>query len=185
MKPVFQFLVSPLEGKRYDNTHKLATGGELILSVSQEDHTVTQRYATVLGIPFWYDGGMEAGDTVIVHHNVFRKFYGTDGKEKDSSNYIRDDVYAIGPDEFFLYRKPGGNWQAPNPYIFVSPVPNADNRYTTDSLKLMFGKVEYSCCETIPPGSMVSFQPDCEYEFKIDGRILYRMYKRNITLMES
>ena len=35
------------------------------------------------------------------------------------------------------------------------------------------------------PGDKVSFQPNSEYEFKIDEEKLYRMYTNNITLKDG
>ena len=37
----------------------------------------------------------------------------------------------------------------------------------------------------ILPGDKVSFQPNSEYEFKIDDEKLYRMYTNNITLKDG
>ncbi len=36
--------------------------------------------------------------------------------------------------------------------------------------------------EDVSKGDIVAFAPDSEYEFRIDGEILYRMYNKNICL---
>jgi len=36
--------------------------------------------------------------------------------------------------------------------------------------------------EGVSVGDVVSFTPDSEYEFKINGDLVYRMYNRNICL---
>ena len=79
--------------------------------------------------------------------------------------------------ELFLYRKPNGEWKAPTPYMFVEPIPSEG----MGSFKKLYGKITYSSDPMVSAGQEVSFQPDSEYEFKIDGKLMYRMYKRNLV----
>jgi hypothetical protein len=179
MKPIFEFIVEPLDGKRYDNERS-----GLITSVSIEDHKSTQRHAKVIETYLGYIGPIEPGDTIIVHHNVFREFYDIHGKRKPGNNHFKDNLFLVDEYNMYMYRKPGGDWQAVDPYIFVSPVKSDDRMFDTSVLKQLFGRVEYSSTELIPKGSLVSFQPECEYEFWIEDNLMYRMYERNITLIE-
>ena len=73
MKSPNQFIVKPINGKRYDNTKDIG-GIDLIVSTSEEDHKFSNRYAEVVATPLSYSGPIEPGDTLLVHHNVF-KFY--------------------------------------------------------------------------------------------------------------
>ena len=72
MKSPFCFIVKPQGGSRYDNLSKQGNG-KLIKSTSQEDHTATNRFATVEEIPILWSFNKEIakGDTVVVHHNNF------------------------------------------------------------------------------------------------------------------
>mgnify|MGYP003629365047 FL=1 len=79
MRSTFQFLVKPVDGVRYSHTKKIGEK-DFIISSSQEDHKATNRYAEVLSIPIVYSGEIKVGDTLIVHHNVFRKYYDMNGK---------------------------------------------------------------------------------------------------------
>ena len=66
MRSLDCFIVKPLGGKRYNNTEDI-DGKEFILSSSQEDHTVTNREAIVVGLPLRdYNGPISVGDTVVV-----------------------------------------------------------------------------------------------------------------------
>ena len=71
MKSPYCFIIKPFDGRRYDN---LRTYGDIsfIISSSQDDHTVSNRFAIVESVPIYYDGPVLPGDLVVVHHNVFK-----------------------------------------------------------------------------------------------------------------
>jgi len=73
MKSPFSFLVSPINNRRYNNIKKIGDV-DFITSASEEDHKSSNRFATVKATPINYKGEIEVGDTLVVHHNVF-KFY--------------------------------------------------------------------------------------------------------------
>ena len=73
MKSPFAFIVKPVKGKRYNNTKEIG-GIEFIISTSQEDHKYSNREAEVISLPLGYKGPIEVGNTLLVHHNVF-KYY--------------------------------------------------------------------------------------------------------------
>lgn len=175
----FYFLVKPHEGKTY--VSQKSNG--LIVSSSQEDHTQTNRLAEVISIPMVYDGPVMVGDRIVVHHNVFRIYYDMKGRERRSFNHIIDDIYYIEQDQFYMYEK-NGKFHAVDPFVFVEPVKNKKEMsvMTTNPMKELHGVVVYSSDNTLPSGEFVSFRPDSEYEFEIDGRKLYRMSKDNICV---
>ena len=45
---------------------------------------------------------MKAGDTVVVHHNVFRSWHNQHGIEKNSRSYFNESTYFITHDQIFL-----------------------------------------------------------------------------------
>ena len=73
MRSPFYFIVKPLQGKRYNNTKKLGDV-EFITSSSEENHKASNRKAKVIELPLKYKGPIKKGNTLLVHHNVF-KFY--------------------------------------------------------------------------------------------------------------
>jgi len=69
MKALYSFIVKPYNDRRYDNIKSIG-GLDFVTSVSEEDHTVSNRYAEVMSLPLHYNGDIEVGDTLLVHHNV-------------------------------------------------------------------------------------------------------------------
>ena len=86
MKSVHNFVVTP-KGERYNNSKKV-DGGKLILNTEIFNHQYVNREATVLSIPIAGHTDIKAGDTVIVHHNVFRRWHNVKGIEKNSRSYF-------------------------------------------------------------------------------------------------
>ena len=103
MKSVYNFVVKP-KGERYNNTKKL-DGGELILNTEIFNHQYVNREAIVISTPVIGDTDIKPGDTVIVHHNVFRRWHNQYGEEKNSRSYFNEDTYLVNHDQIFLYKK--------------------------------------------------------------------------------
>ena len=38
---------------------------------------------------------LKKGDEVIVHHNIFRRWYNMRGEEKNSSTHFKDNLYFV------------------------------------------------------------------------------------------
>ena len=166
------FIVSPLNNQRYDNKRKYGNN-EFIISSSQEDFRVTNRYAVVKSVPLYYTGPIKKDDVVIVHHNVFRIYYDIKGRPKSSWCFYRDNIFIIDEGQIFLYKSDDDVWKATYPYCFVDPI--KEDKLT--------GLVVH-CHEgfDLKEGDKVSFQPETEYEFRIDDKLLYRMKTNNICL---
>ena len=49
----------------------------------------------VISTPIIGDTDIKPGDTVIVHHNVFRRWHNVKGIEKNSRSYFNEDTYFI------------------------------------------------------------------------------------------
>jgi co-chaperonin GroES (HSP10) len=187
MQSPYCFIIEPVGNKRYSNT-KDFDGHELILSASKEDHTTTNREAVVLAVPLYYNGPIEPGDVVIVHHNVFRLYYDMKGREKSSWSFLRDNTFMVTTEEMFLYRKPNSSWCAIAPYCFVEPIKAKEKDILSSEInEALFGTMIYknNDQENVQEGDQVVFSPETEYEFKIDGRILYRMRTQNICLVNN
>ena len=176
MKSVHDFVVTP-KGERYNNTKKL-DGGELILNTEIYNHEYVNREATVVSTPIVGHADIKAGDTVLVHHNVFRRWNDVKGVEKNSRSYFNESTYFISEDQIFLYKRKD-KWVAPKGYCFVIPLKTID-QFNTESEKPLQGIVKYSD-GTVKVGDLVGFRPSSEYEFIVDGERLYRILSNFIT----
>ena len=177
MKSVYNFVVKP-KGERYNNTKKF-NGGELILNTDIFQHQYVNREAIVISTPIIGDTDIKPGDTVIVHHNVFRRWNDVKGIERNSKAYFNEDTYFINHDQIFLYKQKD-KWIAPKGYCFVIPL-KATDQFNTKSEKPLQGIVKYSD-GTVKVGDLVGFRPSSEYEFIVDGERLYRVLSNFITI---
>jgi len=177
MKSVYNFVVKP-KGERYNNTKKL-DGGELILNTEIFNHQYVNREAEVISTPIIGDTDIKPGDTVVVHHNVFRRWHNVKGIEKNSRSYFDEDTYFISDDQIFLYKR-DDKWIAPKGYCFVIPL-KATDQFNTESEKPLQGIAKYSD-GTVEVGDLVGFKPSSEYEFIVDGERLFRVLSNFITI---
>ena len=177
MKSVYNFVVTP-KGERYNNTKKL-DGGELILNTEIYNHQYVNREAIVISKPIVGDTEIKVGDTVIVHHNVFRRWHNVKGIEKNSRAYFNESTYMISSDQIFLYKR-NDKWKVPKGYCFIKPL-KAKNPLNVDLERPLVGVVKYSD-GTTKVGDLVGFRPSSEYEFIIDGERLYRVLSNFITI---
>ena len=184
MKSPYCFIIKPFDGRRYDN---LRTYGDIsfIISSSQDDHTVSNRFAIVESTPIYYNGPVLPGDLVVVHHNVFKFYHDMKGKQKSSWHHLIDDYFIIEPEQMYLYKRGTEEWKATPPFLFVKPIDSEDKMFTSlGRFEELWGEIVYKNDDftSAEVGDVVSFTPESEYEFNIDGEVLYRMYNKNICL---
>lgn len=184
MRSPTDFIVRPYNGRRYDNIKSIG-GVDIITSASQEDHTVSNRYATVVSTPIKYSGEIEAGDTLIVHHNVFKYFYDMKGRQKSGKSFLMDDLFMVDDYQYYMYQH-NGVWKSKDEFCFVKPIPKEQIYvYSPGIEQPLMGEVRYTnnilLSYGIDSGDIVSFKPDSEYEFNIEGEKLYRVRTDWIT----
>ena len=177
MKSVYNFVVKP-KGKRYNNTKKL-DGGELILNTEIFNHQYVNREAIVISTPIVGSTDIKSGDTVIVHHNVFRRWHNVKGVEKNSRSFFNEFTYFINHDQIFLYKR-DKEWIAPKGYCFIKPLKAVD-QFNIESEKPLQGIVKYSD-GTAEVGDLIGYKPKTECEFIVDGERLYRILSNLITI---
>ena len=177
MRSVYNFVVTP-KGERYNNKKKV-DGGELILNTEIFNHQYVNREAIVISTPIVGETDIKVGDTVIVHHNVFRRWHNVKGIEKNSRSYFNESTYMIAKDQIFLYKR-NDKWNAPKGYCFVKPL-KAIDQFNIESEKPLQGIVKYSD-GTVEVNDLVGFRPSSEYEFIIDEERLYRVLSNFITI---
>lgn len=185
MQSPFYFIARPIDSKRYNNT-KSISGVDFIFNTSEEDHRFSNREAEVIEVPLGYDGPIEIGDILLVHHNTFKFYNDIKGNRKSGKSFFKEDLFFIEPDQFFLYKK-NGYWNAYDRYCFVKPIPPEESyikKPTTHEplMAIMVYPNDMLMSKGVNPGDKVCFQPDSEYEFHVDGEKLYRMFDHQITI---
>ena len=178
MQSLFDFIVEP-KNKRYDNT-KHIDDKELILNSEISDHRYVSRNGIVLALPKLETTKIKVGDEVILHHNVFRRWYNVRGEEKNSRSYWEDDKYFVKSDQIFLYKQ-NNEWQAPEGFCFIKPIES--NNIIEKEVPLR-GIIKYVDKElkNIDKEDLVGFTPSSEYEFIVDGERLYRVPTNSISI---
>ena len=178
MKSLYSFIVKPLD-ERYDNIKKVEEK-ELIINTSIENHRFVSKKAAVVSTPAAYTSKIKVGDELYVHHNIFRRWYDQKGNERNSSTFFKDDLYFVSPEQIYMY-----NLTPHLDYCFVKPLKNQnllENRKEQPNVGIM--KYSNSSLEAlgITPGTLITFTPDSEFEFVIDGERLYCMKSNDIAL---
>ena len=177
MQSVFNYLVAP-KGDRTVGFKKIE-GQTLLLNTDLQNHSYTNRVGTVLNLPLVGNEELKEGDEVIVHHNVFRRFRDVRGNEKDSKNYLSEDIYTVQADQIYAFKR-NGEWKALKGFCFIKPI-KEDKMFSLDFERPLIGIVKLGNDE-IKNESLVGFRPNSEYEFVIEGQRLYRVPTNSITI---
>jgi hypothetical protein len=177
MKAPFDFVIEP-KGNRYNNTTKVGSS-ELILNTEIYNHEYVNRQAIVKSVPTAFETEIQPKDEIIVHHNVFRRWHDVKGKERNSRSYFNENTYLVKEDQIFLYKR-YWEWKATKGYCFIQPI--KDTNYITEDIeKPNVGKIIYTD-GSYEKGDLVGFTPFSTYEFVVDGKRLYRVMTKFITI---
>ena len=176
MKVYKDFIVSPT-GERYNNSKKVGDK-ELILNTEIFNHQYINRLAKVIATPLLFSSPINVGDEVIVHHNVFRRWYDIKGRERNSRSYLDDNNYLISEDQIYLYKRK--NWIAMPGFSFIKPI-KQNNKFSFENEQPLVGIIKYSD-GSFNNGELVGFRPKIGCEDFIDGERLYRVMNKFITI---
>jgi len=177
MKAPFDFVIEP-KGNRYNNVKKVGDKN-LIVNTENFNHQFVNREAIVKSIPTAYNTKIKPGDTVVVHHNIFRRWLDIRGDEKNSRSYFNESTYLVKPDQIFLYKR-NKKWNAVDGYCFIQPIKQRD-KLRQDKEEECIGIVTYTDGVN-KIGELVGFTPFSTYEFVVDGQRLYRVLNKFITI---
>ena len=176
MKSLFKTIIKPY-GERYNNTE-----GDLIVnaSIDIKDYQYTNRIGVVV-TPSHHAPIVDAGDLVIVHHNVFRQYWGFSTHLRTSSSDLDDGTFAVNNESIYAYNK-GDGWVCLNDTCFITPVeaPDTDLLLTLDKYLPNIGKVAYGAPMGLQEGDTVIFKPYSEHKYTIDDTLMYRMKHSDI-----
>ena len=177
MKGVNYFIIKT--DNRYNNTVDVE-GKNLIINteITERDYEFVNRIGTVVATPSRTTTNVVPGDRIIVHHNIFRRWFDARGRERNGANYIDENLYYATSDQIYAYDD-GSGWKPTEGYCFVKPIMDKNNTWSTSNELLEVGTMVYSPEEF--KGLTVGFKPDSEYEFNIEGERLYRVQLNAIT----
>ena len=186
MKSLFDFIVKPLDGKRYSNVKKIGSV-DLIVSTSEEDFNFSNRYAEVIGVPVNYSGPIKEGYILLVHHNVFKYYHDMRGRQRSGRSYFKDDLFFVDSEQFFMYYD-GKDWNPYDRYCFIKPIPAIQSYiFKPFSEEPLIGEMfivnDYLRSQGVKKGDLVTYLPDTEYEFNVDGEKLFRMFDHHISMV--
>jgi hypothetical protein len=177
MKAPFDFVIEP-KGNRYNNTKKVGDKN-LVLNTEIFNHQFVNREAIVKSVPTAFKTEIKPGDTIITHHNVFRRWHDVKGREKNSRSYFNENTYLVKLDQIFLYKK-NNKWKALKGFCFVQPIKQRD-KMKAELEEQCIGIVKYTDGVN-KVNELVGFTPFSTYEFIIDNQRLYRVYNKFITI---
>jgi len=182
VKSLFDFIVEPV-GQRYSNEIKVGDKS-LIINTKAESFKSVNNIAKVIEIPKVFKTSIKVGDLIMIHHNVFRRFYDVRGNEKNSKAYFKDNLYFVQLDQVYLYKRKN-KWKAFGDRCFVSPIKDEVDIHNWLEQNLI-GVLKYgnSALEAleINEGDLVGYTPYGEYDFIVDGRRLYCMKSNDIVI---
>ena len=178
MRALNDFIIEP-KGDRYNNSVDI-DGKNLITNTEIFSHQHVNREAVVIATPASHNTKIQVGDTVIVHHNVFRRWHNIRGEEKNSKSYFEDNKYFVKEDQVFAYKK-NNKWRCLKGYCFVNPIKSTD-MFSEAKEKPLIGVVKYTD-GSVEVGNLVGYTPWNEYEFVIDNQRLYRILSNDIAII--
>jgi hypothetical protein len=182
MPALYDFIVKPI-GERYANKQKIGNK-TLILNTKIESFKHVNKTAEVIEVPRNNFTPIKKGDLVIIHHNVFRRYYDIKGRAKDSSNYFKENKYFCYIDQIFLYKR-DNTWYTPPGYCFVKPI-YSKNYLDTNKEEPLVGVLKHLGSDlrdfNLNNDDLIGFTPNSEYEFIIDKEKLYRVPINSISI---
>ncbi len=182
MKSLFDFIVEPY-GQRYNNKVKVGDKS-LIINTQVETFKAINNIAKVIEVPLSYKTSIKKGDLIMIHHNVFRRWYNVRGEEKNSKSYFKDNLYFVQQDQIYLYKR-NNKWKSFNDRCFIAPLRDEVEIHNVLEQNLIgilkYGNSALEMLE-ISEGDVVGYKPFGEYEFIVDGERLYCMKSNDIVI---
>ena len=183
MQSLFDYIIST--ENRYNNVVNIDEKKLIVnTEITERDYIFVNRIGTVCSCPLTGNTTIKKGDDVILHHNVFRRWYDQHQNERNSASYIGENRYLVANDQIYAYKR-DGEWKCLPEYCFVKPIYKEDN-WALQTDENLSGELVYLNKELedlgLSKGSIIGFTPNSEYEFTIDGQKLYRILSNKITI---
>ena len=183
MQSLFDYIIST--ENRYNNVVNIDEKKLIVnTEITERDYIFVNRIGTVCSCPLTGNTTIKKGDDVILHHNVFRRWYDQHQNERNSASYIGENRYLVANDQIYAYKR-DGEWKCLPEYCFVKPIYKEDD-WALQTDENLSGELVYLNKELedlgLSKGSIIGFTPNSEYEFTIDGQKLYRILSNQITI---
>ncbi len=182
MRSLYSFIVKPFD-KRYNNEKKVGDNS-LLTNNNIESFRHISKKAIVVETPAAFSTEIKPGDTVMIHHNIFRRYYDMKGNEKNGSTYFKDNLYFATLEQVYAYENERG-WKSNLDYCFIKPLKEISS-YSTDKEQKHIGILKYdnnSLNELkIATGDLIGFTPRSEFEFIFNDERLYCMKSNDIAI---
>jgi hypothetical protein len=183
MQSLFEYIIST--ENRYNNVVNIDEKKLIVnTEITERDHIFVNRIGTVCSCPLTGNATIKKGDDVILHHNVFRRWYDQHQNERNSASYVGENKYLVASDQIYAYKR-NGEWKCLPDYCFVKPIYKEDD-WALQNDENLSGELVYLNKKLedlgLSKGSIVGFTPNSEYEFTIDGQKLYRILSNQITI---
>jgi len=177
---LYDYIIEPI-GERYNNKKKIGNK-ELILNTKIENWKAINKLAKVVSIPKAYNLPIQVGDLIHVHHNIFRRFYDMKGRQKNSRSYFKDNLYFCSPDQIYLYNRNNNNKSFLD-RCFVKPIKSSElgKKFIPNKGILKYDNAMLNSLG-IFKDDIISFRSAREWEFEIDGELLYCMKSKDILI---
>ena len=182
MKSLYDFIVQPI-GETYNNKTKV-DGKDLVLNNKIESWKFVNRNAKVISTPAAYKTSIKIGDTIVVHQNIFRKFYNMQGEKKNRRSYFKDYLYFASLDQVYLYKN-NGKWHTFGDRCFIKPIENNDvlkHEKTIPNVGILKHTNKLLEARNIALNDVVGFKPGANWEFIVDNELLYCMKSNDIVI---
>ena len=182
MNSLYDFIIEPI-GNRYENS-KQVDDKTLILNTSIETFKAINNTAKIIATPKAYNTPLKVGMEIIVHHNIFRRWYDVKGREKNSKSFFKDNMFFCSPEQVYLYRT-NSDWKTFNDRCFIKPI-KSDSLYTNKQFKsnlgILYYSNEYLTSVGIHKGDIVGYRNGREFEFIINNELLFCMKSHDIIV---
>lgn len=180
----FDFIISPLNGKQY-NDEIIIDGKKLLICNSIEEASDVSRIGVVRNIPKNYKGNIQIDDLVVIQHNIFRICFNDKGVPLQSDHYIKDDLFSVSPDLIYLIIR-NGEFIATDNYVFIEPI-EVDDFWLGKHTLQNIGIAKYINSEVknqgVKEGDKIVFRKFANYLFEIFGQRLYMMKNNRVLAL--
>jgi co-chaperonin GroES (HSP10) len=180
--------------QQYNNEALLKNGTSLVINTKTESVSNINRVGKVVSVPSGLT--IKEGDLLLFHHNILRKVNDHRGEVMQSNFIIKDNLFFVPLDMVFMYKRGDDDWKALTPFCFIKPikekVPETKSKLIIpEYMSVGFkgrrenrGIVKYGNSVLtdwgVKEGDEIIFKDYREYEFDIDGEILYKMASKDV-----
>ena len=183
-KSISKFIIAPDQDRKLTSVTESGIYLHNMMG-DEEEGRFLNRIAIVKEVPLNNRTPVQAGDRIIVQHNVFRQWidYGGDLKH---SNVLDDGTFFVDPGLVYAYERDG--WNSMEPWIYVDPVAFKKDGVikSKEELRPDKGVVAFkSNYEDVSVGDFVSFRIGNFIPTLIDGKEYYRILHKHILTNEG